>query len=79
MVGMEAHTLNADLCKDNMMELDENRFLKSKNIHTARNHAMQEGVFMAGSCICPMSVNETVDSARSAATSVMSYLNSNAE
>jgi heterodisulfide reductase subunit A-like polyferredoxin len=72
---MEAHKLNKELCKDNKLELDENRFLKSKNIHTDRNSSTQEGVFLAGSCICPMSVNETLDSARSAAVSVMNYLN----
>jgi heterodisulfide reductase subunit A len=75
LVGMEAHKLNKELCKDNKLELDENRFLKSKNIHTDRNSSTQEGVFLAGSCICPMSVNETLDSARSAAVSVMNYLN----
>ncbi|MGC9331992.1 MAG: FAD-dependent oxidoreductase [Bacteroidales bacterium] len=75
LVGMEAHTLNADLYKGNTMELDENRFFKSKNIHTARNSSIHEGVFMAGSCICPISVNETIENARSAAVSVMNYLN----
>lgn len=79
LVGMEASTLNTSLCEHNGMELDENRFLKAKNIHTARNSSVQEGIFMAGCCICPMSVNETLDSACSAAVSVMDYLNNNAE
>ena len=29
------------------VELDENRFFKSKNIHQNRNHSLQEGVFLA--------------------------------
>ena len=75
LVGMEAHQLNEDLCMNNAMELDENRFFKSKNMHQFRNYSMQEGVFIAGSCICPMSVNETFDSAKSAAVEIMNYLN----
>jgi heterodisulfide reductase subunit A len=67
LVGMEACEQNSDLCRNNSLELDENRFFKSKNIHTARNISTQPGIFMAGSCICPMSVNETLESARSAA------------
>lgn len=67
LVGMEACKQNEDLCRDNALELDENRFFKSKNIYNHRNSSTQPGVFLAGSCICPMSVNESLESARSAA------------
>ncbi|MBN1183323.1 MAG: CoB--CoM heterodisulfide reductase iron-sulfur subunit A family protein [Bacteroidales bacterium] len=73
LVGMEAGTSNEKFGKKGFIELDENRFLKSENIHTARNCTTQPGVFMAGTCICPMSVNETLENARSAAMKVINY------
>ena len=70
LTGLEAARQNENLCKNNHLELDENRFFKSENMQYHRNCSRQEGIFMAGSCICPMSVNETLDSARSAAIEV---------
>ncbi|MGQ1890421.1 FAD-dependent oxidoreductase [Thermophagus sp. OGC60D27] len=74
LVGMEPCANNSVFIRHNSMELDENGFLKSKTIHANRNHSMQEGIFMAGTCICPMSVNETLENARSAAFQVKNYL-----
>lgn len=74
LVGMEPSSNNHLFIRYNNMELDENGFLKSKSVHVNRNQSMQEGIFMAGTCICPMSVNETLENARSAALQVKDYL-----
>ena len=73
LVGMEPGPSNSRLIQNNKMALDENGFLKSANIHDARNCTTQEGIFMAGTAICPMPVNETLENARSAATEVIHF------
>jgi len=74
LVGMEPGTSTGLLSQNNRIELDENGFLKSANIHQFRNRTTHEGIFMAGSCICPMAVNETLENARSAAFEILNYL-----
>ena len=73
LVGMEPGLSNSRLIRNNKMELDENGFLKSANMHQARNFTTQEGIFMAGTTICPMAVNETLENARSAALEVIHF------
>ena len=73
LVGMEPGVSNENFSQKKFLELDDNGFLKSENMHTARNYTTQPGVFMAGTCICPMSVNETLENARSAAMKVINY------
>jgi len=75
LVGMEPGTSSGQLIQKNQMLLDENGFIKSDNIHESRNRTTQEGVFMAGTTICPMAVNETLENARSAALEVINYFN----
>lgn len=75
LIGMEPCLSKNKLIENNNLELDENGFFKSADIHQHRNHTDQKGVFMAGTCICPMSVNETLENARSAAIAVNDYLN----
>lgn len=48
-------------------------FLEPADVHFARNISSAKGVFMAGTCICPMSVNDTLENARSAASEVHHY------
>ncbi len=74
LVGMEPCSLIKSLTKQNDIKTDENGFFQSLNIHNKRNHSYQKGVFLAGACICPMSVNETLESARSAALAISDYL-----
>lgn len=74
LIGMESCQLAESLKEENQIDLDENGFFKSVDIHEYRNTTTQEGVFMAGACICPMSVNEAIENARSAAISVHHYL-----
>ncbi|MCF8297435.1 MAG: FAD-dependent oxidoreductase [Saprospiraceae bacterium] len=73
LVGMEPGTSHKNFCNNNRIELDTNGFLQSQNMHTARNQTTQSGVFMAGACICPMSVTDTIENARSAALEVNNY------
>jgi len=56
----------------NMLNLGkmESGFLEPADVHFARNISSVKGVFMAGTCICPMSVNDTLENARSAAFEV---------
>lgn len=74
LVGMEPCSNNKQLLQKNSIELDENGFLKSANMHQYRNRTTHEGIFMAGSCICPMAVNETLENARSAVFEVLNFL-----
>jgi heterodisulfide reductase subunit A2 len=52
----------------------ESGFLEPADIHYARNISSVKGIFMAGTCICPMSVNDTLENARSAAFEVHHYI-----
>jgi heterodisulfide reductase subunit A len=74
MVGMEAGASNKQLAKNNEMTIDENGFLKQVNMHENRNLSTHDGIFLAGTTICPMAVNESIENARSAAFEVISYL-----
>ncbi len=74
LVGMEPCMSGEFLNKDNSIETDENGFFRSVNIHSERNATTRKGVFMAGTCICPMPINETLENARSAALTISDYL-----
>jgi heterodisulfide reductase subunit A len=74
LVGMEPCPSTSGLIRNNKIEVDENGFFKSRDVHSERNKSTHDGVFMAGACICPMSVNETFENARSAALQVNDYL-----
>ncbi|WP_162304359.1 FAD-dependent oxidoreductase [Maribellus luteus] len=73
LVGMEPGASTSQLIQKNQMTVDENGFLKSANVHCARNQSTQEGIFMAGTAICPMAVNETIENARSATTEIIHF------
>jgi len=74
LVGMESGTSNNRLTKNNKITMDENKFLKSANIHENRNLSTHDGIFLAGTAICPMAANESIENARSAAFEVINYL-----
>lgn len=73
LIGMEPGLSHPDFCKDGNIQVDENGFLKSTNIHQSRNCTTQDGVFMVGTSICPMSVNETLENSRSVISAVNTY------
>jgi heterodisulfide reductase subunit A2 len=74
LAGMEANKAHHDFCENEVMQTDANGFFKSKNVQTARNETQHPGLFLAGTCVCPMSVNETIENARSASVAVNNYL-----
>ena len=74
LVGVEAGEGSIEIGRTFNLDLDADRFLKVKDIHTHRNLSSQKGVFLAGTCICPMSVNDSLENARSAAFEVHQYL-----
>lgn len=49
-------------------------FAQSLNSHLQDNETQRKGFFIAGTCKRPMSINETVTDARSAAVAVINYL-----
>lgn len=75
LVGMEASALTIPLKKNGVIDANQHGFMQANNEHAERNLGAQPGVFLAGSCACPMSVNETLENARSAALEVISYFN----
>jgi heterodisulfide reductase subunit A len=74
LAGMEKNEAHVNFTSSQMLQSDDNGFFKSKNIQTARNETNQPGIFIAGTCICPMSVNETIENAASASIAVNHYL-----
>jgi heterodisulfide reductase subunit A2 len=74
LVGMEPSAGTSKIQKQLELETQPSGFLKPLDTHFARNVSSQEGIFMAGTCICPMSVNDVLENARSAASEVHRYL-----
>lgn len=74
LVGMEPGAGTRKIGKLCQLDFEENGFLKVKGNHLERNESSQKGIFLAGSCTRPMSIDETVENARSAALNIHSYL-----
>ncbi len=56
------------------LEREPNGFLNVRDLHLNKNRSSVEGVFLAGTCTGPMTVDETLEHARSAALDVHQYL-----
>jgi heterodisulfide reductase subunit A len=56
------------------LERESNGFLNVRDPHLDRNRSSVKGVFLAGTCTGPMTVDETLEHARSAALDVHQYL-----
>lgn len=74
LVGMEAGKGTADAAFSCGVNCEESGFLKSMDSLLRSNSSQREGIFLAGSCTAPMSVNDTLLHARSAAIEVNNYL-----
>jgi heterodisulfide reductase subunit A len=74
LVGMEAGKGTASAASRCGVNCEESGFLKSMDSLLRSNISQQEGIFLAGSCTAPMSVNDTLVHARSAAIEVNNYL-----
>jgi heterodisulfide reductase subunit A len=74
LVGMEAGKGTANAAAICEIGCEESGFLKTKDSFLFSNLSSKEGIFLAGSCTSPMSVNDTILHARSAAQEVNNWL-----
>ena len=74
LVGMEAGKGTANAATTCGIECEQSGFLKTTDSFLKSNFSAQEGIFLAGSCTAPMSVNDTILHARSAAIEVDNWL-----
>jgi len=74
LVGMEAGKGTASAAAICGIGCEESGFLKTNDSFMKTNFSEQEGIFLAGSCTAPMSVNDTILHARSAAMEVNNWL-----
>lgn len=77
LVGMEAGKGTSSAAATCGIGCEESGFLKTTDSFLKSNFSEQDGIFLAGSCTAPMSVNDTILHARSAAMEVNSYLKTN--
>jgi heterodisulfide reductase subunit A len=77
LIGMEPGEDTINLCRAFKLERDSSGFIRSRDMHIQRNMSSQEGVFLAGTCTCPMTIGDTIDNARAAAIEVHNYLKNN--
>ena len=73
LVGMEPGAGTINLAKSCNLAFDSSGFIKTKDAHTHRNLSSEKGIFLAGTCSCPMSVNDTLENARSAVIEIHNY------
>jgi heterodisulfide reductase subunit A len=59
------------------LTLDENGFLKEKNVHLAPNETTRNGIFLAGSVQQPMHIYETLTHASATAIKMVSFMRDN--
>lgn len=74
LVGMEAGKGTASAASACGIGCENSGFLKTADAFLQSNFSDKEGVFLAGSCTAPMSVNDTIVHARSAAMEVNNWL-----
>lgn len=74
LVGMEAGKGTAMAASACGIGCEASGFLKTADSLMKSNFSEQEGIFLSGSCTAPMSVNDTILHARSAAQEVDSWL-----
>jgi len=74
LVGMEAGKGTAKAAAACSIGCEESGFLRTTDPFLMSNFSEQEGIFLAGSCTAPMSVNDTILHARSAAQEVNNWL-----
>lgn len=73
MVGMEASCGTRDLGKKCGID-GEYGFVKTSSPHLNDNETAEKGLFVAGSCKRPMTINDVLNDARSAACLISDYL-----
>ena len=73
MVGMEASPGTQNLAKQCHID-GKYGFIETENPHTDDNKTSAFHVYVAGSCKKPMSINDTINDARSAALTIINNL-----
>ena len=74
LVGMEAGKGTANAAATCGIGCEESGFLKTADSFLKSNFSEQEGIFLAGSCTAPMTINDAILHARSAAIEVDNWL-----
>lgn len=74
LVGMESGKGTSDAATCCGIECENSGFLESQDLFMRSNLSSRDGIFLAGSCTAPMSLNDTILHARSAAAEVNSFL-----
>jgi heterodisulfide reductase subunit A len=59
------------------LSTDENRFFLPSDRQLKGNHSGVEGIFLAGTCTSPKSIDETLADAKAAAISIIEYIQNN--
>ncbi|MFA5330206.1 MAG: FAD-dependent oxidoreductase [Prolixibacteraceae bacterium] len=77
LIGMESGKGTANAATTCKIDCENSGFLRSTDSFLQSNLSTREGIFLAGSCTAPMSVNDTILHARSAAFEVNSFLQKN--
>jgi heterodisulfide reductase subunit A len=73
MVGMELSKTLVPLVEKMQLEVGNDRFITPLDEQLYPNMTKKEGVFVAGTCTGPKNIPETLNDARSAALTIMSY------
>jgi heterodisulfide reductase subunit A2 len=76
MSGMVTSSGTKKLLEMLHLETDENHFLQPVDRQLQANETAITGLFLAGTCTSPKSIDETIADSRAAALRVMEYLNS---
>lgn len=74
LVGMVPGKNTAHMADLFELQREPNGFLQTEDPHLFKNRSSRKGVFLAGACTGPMTIDETLDHARSAALDVHHYL-----
>jgi heterodisulfide reductase subunit A len=74
LVGMTASQNSNQLKSIAGIETNKHNFFQSNDWQLHKNHSSQPGIFLAGACNGPMSIDESIEHARSAAIEVHNYL-----
>lgn len=74
LVGMESGKGTRQASSGCGIKCEASGFIATPDEHRMTNHSSETGIFVAGTCTGPMSVNDTLNHARAAACEVNSYL-----
>ncbi len=74
LIGMEAGKGTTEAASACSLQCEDSGFLKTVDSFLKSNLSNSDGIFLAGSCTAPMSINDTILHARSAASEVNKWL-----